>query len=62
VGIRAFFISIVIISVVLILKNLTTEYNIYSMGLMIPAKEWVLTRSSDGNFVTSFKDNIKGVP
>lgn len=27
----------------------------------MPAKEWVLTRSSDGNFVTSFKDNIKGV-
>lgn len=60
-GIRVFFISIVIISVVLILKNLTTEYKIYSRGLVIPAKEWVLTRSSDGNFVTSFKDNIKGV-
>lgn len=59
--IRIFFTSIVIILIFFLLKFLTIEYKIYSRGLVIPAKEWVLTRSSDGNFVTSFKDNIKGV-
>lgn len=52
-----FFSLIICISI----SYLTVEYNIYSQGLVIPAKEWTLLRGSDGNFITAFKDNVKGV-
>ncbi|GAB3647349.1 hypothetical protein GCM10028791_09190 [Echinicola sediminis] len=43
------------------MDNISLTYKIYSQGLMQPHKEWSLTRTVDGNFVSSVKDNLRGV-
>ncbi len=35
-------------------------YNIETKGLVLPAHEWSLIRSIEGNLISSYKDNIKG--
>lgn len=54
-------IFIFLILIYITLNNYIFIYKIYSQGLVIPSKEWTLSRAMDGNFVSSFKDNIKGV-
>ncbi|MFD2034404.1 hypothetical protein ACFSKL_06355 [Belliella marina] len=44
-----------------LLNSYLLTYKIHTQGLVIPGKEWTLSRSGDGNFISSFKDNIKGV-
>jgi cell division protein ZapA (FtsZ GTPase activity inhibitor) len=61
IGIKIFFSLLGIILVFILLNFLTIDYTLYSRGLVIPAREWTLSRSSDGKFVTSFKDNLKGL-
>ncbi|SNS31095.1 hypothetical protein SAMN06295967_10729 [Belliella buryatensis] len=60
-GIKIILLSIIIVATFQLLKFFTIEYTIYSKGLIIPAKEWTLSRTTDGNFITTFKDNIKGL-
>ena len=45
----------------LLLNSYTFIYKIYAQGLVVPGKEWMLSRAGDGNFISSFKDNLKGV-
>lgn len=36
------------------------DYTIHTKGLVIPAHEWSLGRTIDGNLISSLKDNIQG--
>lgn len=35
-------------------------YNIHSVGLVTPMKEWILSRGQDGNLISTLKDNSIG--
>lgn len=35
-------------------------YRIYTRGLIVPAYEWSLARTLEGNLISAYKDNIKG--
>lgn len=44
----------------LLLLPYQISYDVYSKGLIIPAHEWSLKRTIDGNLISSYTDNIKG--
>lgn len=47
-------------SIIIYFFPFPVSYNIESKGLIIPAHEWSLVRSVEGNLISSYKDNIKG--
>ncbi|MBD8489077.1 hypothetical protein IFO69_09995 [Echinicola sp. CAU 1574] len=53
--------SITFAILIFLLNNVSVNYTITTQGLVVPYKEWKLTRSIDGNFISSIQDNLKGV-
>jgi multidrug efflux pump subunit AcrA (membrane-fusion protein) len=39
---------------------ITVRYDVATRGLIIPAHEWSLARTIEGNLISAYKDNIKG--
>ncbi len=57
------FSSLIVVIVIVIIASIYVKipYTIKSKALFMPAAEFNLVRTSDGNLISSFKDNIKGV-
>lgn len=56
-----FWVSVLILILVsLLFLPVKVDYNIHTKGLVIPAHEWSLARTVEGNLVSSLKDNIQG--
>ncbi|CAN5306391.1 hypothetical protein BH23BAC1_BH23BAC1_24040 [soil metagenome] len=53
-------ISFVFVVSVLLWLPIDLSYNIQTRGLILPAYEWSLSRTIDGNLISAYKDNIKG--
>lgn len=54
-----FFITISLIGY-FTLTHVSIDYKVRSTGLLLPAREWSLSRTIEGNLISSFKDNIQG--
>lgn len=52
--------GLLLILVSLLFLPVKVDYNIHTKGLVIPAHEWSLARTIEGNLVSSLKDNIQG--
>jgi multidrug efflux pump subunit AcrA (membrane-fusion protein) len=53
-------ISFVLLVSILLWLPIDLNYKIQTKGLILPAYEWSLTRTVDGNLISAYKDNIKG--
>lgn len=53
-------ISFVLLVSILLWLPIDLDYKIQTKGLILPAYEWSLTRTVDGNLISAYKDNIKG--
>lgn len=49
---------LIIVAIALALNKYKFKYSISSKGLLYPGKEWVLSRTTEGNLINSLKDNI----
>lgn len=64
IGKRGLVLSAVIVVIILLFiasEYIEVPYTIRSRALFMPASEYNLVRTADGNLISSFKDNVRGV-
>jgi hypothetical protein len=48
---------LIVFPIAFILRNIELTYTIDSKGILYPAQEWILSRSTEGNLINSIKNN-----
>lgn len=51
---------VVVTSIIILFLPIKLDYNIHTQGLVTPAKEWTLATNSEGNLLSTSRNNVEG--